>query len=636
MKLFAILPPLEAVAENKLEQGTPLSLEELLKISIFQGVPKPLLEKNLGAVVLRRFRKGEVICREGEQGSTAFYILTGTAQVMIKTPFAHLKTKSTSRWGHLFSKMTSLFVNKRDDPRAQDTIAYIPIDAPVDLSYQDPVATLKIGDLFGEMTCLSFYPRSATVVAGESCEMLEMLQNVLQICQRNPTFKKQLDDNYRERALVTHMKSVPLFKTVSDDYLKQLKAKVTLVSYEPGTVICSEGDTADALYLVRIGFVKVTKAFPGGEMVLSYLPRGSFFGEMGLLGYVQDERRRSLRVPVHIPAKLTLKDQTDPIDVTVADLSNHGALLKTDHPIATNQGLLQFTISIEGTITRVQVQIRRTMESEDSATTIGVEFENMNELQATQIRQIYQKSSTTGVRSASCTALDHVELVRVGFEEMRTMMKLFPSVQEQMKKAAENRESANRYLMSVPRDVPLDDFLDHGLIQAQNLLILDLSKCTRCDACTEACAATHDGVTRLVREGLRYDNYLVATSCRQCMDPLCMVGCPVGSIRRKDSLEIIIEDWCIGCGLCARNCPYGNINMHPFEALEEDHKNPGVMKPVVKKKATTCDLCTDLPEPSCVYACPHDAAHRVDPKSFFGFQGSTPEGVSVSNLETTK
>jgi Fe-S-cluster-containing dehydrogenase component len=31
-------------------------------------------------------------------------------------------------------------------------------------------------------------------------------------------------------------------------------------------------------------------------------------------------------------------------------------------------------------------------------------------------------------------------------------------------------------------------------------------------------------------------------------------------------------------------------------------------------KATTCDLCQSLGaghEPSCVYACPHDAAHRM-------------------------
>jgi Fe-S-cluster-containing hydrogenase component 2 len=154
-------------------------------------------------------------------------------------------------------------------------------------------------------------------------------------------------------------------------------------------------------------------------------------------------------------------------------------------------------------------------------------------------------------------------------------------------------------------------------MEAQSLLVLDLQKCTRCDACVNACADAHDGVTRLVRDGLRFEQYLIATSCRQCRDPLCMVGCPVGSIRRRNSLEVIIEDWCIGCGLCARNCPYGNINLHPFEVENDDPDRTGHGKAVVKQKATSCDLCTNLEEPSCVYACPHDAAHRVDPKIFF-------------------
>jgi len=71
--------------------------------------------------------------------------------------------------------------------------------------------------------------------------------------------------------------------------------------------------------------------------------------------------------------------------------------------------------------------------------------------------------------------------------------------------------------------------------------VLDLQKCTRCDACVNACADAHDGVTRLIRDGLRFDQYLVATSCRQCRDPLCMVGCPVGSIRRRNSLEVLLK-----------------------------------------------------------------------------------------------
>ena len=110
----------------------------------------------------------------------------------------------------------------------------------------------------------------------------------------------------------------------------------------------------------------------------------------------------------------------------------------------------------------------------------------------------------------------------------------------------------NRERLSVVQSVPLDNFLAQGLMEAQSLLLLDLDSCTRCDACVRACADAHDGVTRLMREGLRFDHYLVATSCRQCLDPLCMVGCPVGSIRRRNSLEVIIEDWCIGCGLCAK------------------------------------------------------------------------------------
>jgi Fe-S-cluster-containing hydrogenase component 2 len=160
--------------------------------------------------------------------------------------------------------------------------------------------------------------------------------------------------------------------------------------------------------------------------------------------------------------------------------------------------------------------------------------------------------------------------------------------------------------------VPLGEFLKQGLFNAQSLLLLDLEKCTRCDECTKACADVHDGVTRLIREGLRFDKYLVASSCRSCLDPYCMVGCPVGSIRRRSTREIIIEDWCIGCGKCADNCPYGNINMHPFEELRDDPAQPGHKVAVFQQKATVCDLCAGLDgQPSCVYACPHDAAHRM-------------------------
>ncbi len=216
-------------------------------------------------------------------------------------------------------------------------------------------------------------------------------------------------------------------------------------------------------------------------------------------------------------------------------------------------------------------------------------------------------------RIATCSALDHVDLVKLSGEAFQEVLDQFPEVRRQVVELAIKRLEDNAATLYQIENLPLAEFLSQGLMNAQSLLVLDLEKCTRCDECTKACADTHDGVTRLIREGLRFDKYLVASSCRSCLDPYCMVGCPVNSIRRLNSREIIIEDWCIGCGKCADSCPYGNINMHSEdEKLVDDPANPGKKVAVVQQKATTCDLCRDVDgQPSCVYACPHDAAHRM-------------------------
>jgi CRP-like cAMP-binding protein/flavoprotein len=486
--------------------GEPVDVEELLQLSYFQKVSGTFLELNKNAIVRRHFKKGEIVCREGEYGSTAFYILEGQADVFLSTPMAHVKTQGGAT-GFL-SKLSSRLLGRHQERREEEGERHsIPIDGPVDLPYDNPVATLQVGDLFGEMTCMSLYPRSATVRAATDCVMLEMLRNVLDIIQRNKTLKAQLDANYKKRALDDHLRSVPMFASLTQEFIDLLRHKVELVRYGQGDIICRQGDIADNFYLVRLGFVKVSEPHPGGELVLAYLGRGGYFGEIGLLG--------------------------------------------------------------------------------------------------------------EGRRTATCTALDHVELVRIHAEEFSQMMDQFPEVRQSLETLAYERTEQNRQRLVTATSMPLDNFLAQGLMEAQSLLVLDLERCTRCDACVRACADAHDGVTRLIREGQRFDKYLVATSCRHCRDPLCMVGCPVGSIRRRNSLEVIIEDWCIGCGLCAKNCPYGNINMHPFNVLEQDPQMPARQKAVVKYKATSCDLCIEHEEPSCVYACPHDAAHRVEPNEFF-------------------
>jgi CRP-like cAMP-binding protein/formate hydrogenlyase subunit 6/NADH:ubiquinone oxidoreductase subunit I len=494
------------VVKSHLE-GDTVDPTFLTGLPVFENVSGTFLGLNRNAIVERRFKAGEIICREGEFGATAFYIVDGMAEVYLASPIAHVKTEGGAR-GFL-SKLTSLLTSRDEDGRNEEsTRSYIPIDASVDLPYRSPIAELGPGELFGEMTCMSYYPRSATVRAKTDCTMLEMLRNVLDIMQRNKTFREQLDRTYKKRALDSHLRSVPVLAPLTADFIDHLREHVELLRFQPGQVICSQGEVADSFYLVRLGFVKVSQHRPGGDIVQAYLARGSYFGEMAFL--------------------------------------------------------------------------------------------------------------TGTPRMATCTALDHVEVVRIPGDDFQLMLDRFPDIRRKLETESAEHVEQNRQRDAQVADVSMDQFLSQGLMEAQSLLILDLDRCTRCDQCVRACADAHDGVSRLIREGLRFDRYLVATSCRQCRDPLCMVGCPVGSIRRRNSLEVIIEDWCIGCGQCANNCPYGNINMHPFPVEIDDLLHPGRTVASVKVKATSCDLCLGHAEPSCVYACPHDAAHRVNPPEFFG------------------
>ena len=528
---------------EKLTTGEPMSIDQLIEyLPALKEVARAQLENwAKGAAVLHRFRKGEIVCEEGEFGSTAYYIVSGTVDIFINNPLAHLRTRpQTGLFGRSFKRMKSFLTDDNEDRRAEaGQRRFIGIDANVDLPMHRPLAQLGPGDLFGEMTCRTYQPRSATVQARETCVMVEMLRVILDMLVGNrqvseaskatskvkmPTFKgtsfkTELENKYRERSLNNHLRSVPLFATVNEEFLEHLKENVELASYNQGQVICQEGDDADAFFLIRSGMVRVAQTMPGGEMVRTYLSRGDYFGEIGLLRAIK--------------------------------------------------------------------------------------------------------------RTATCSALDAVDVVKIPAGEFNLMLEKFPDVRAQLEPVASARLAADQQ-KNIPAGLHLDDFLNQGLFEAQNLLLIDLDNCTRCDACVRACATAHEGVSRLLRDGLRYEHFLVATACRSCRDPLCMTQCPVGSIRRKENLEIIIEDWCIGCGKCAELCPYGNINMHPLEVIKEVKTEvksktegaPPTVKIEKKKttayKANTCDLCTQLSTPSCVYACPHDAAKRVDPQRFFG------------------
>ena len=55
------------------------------------------------------------------------------------------------------------------------------------------------------------------------------------------------------------MRSVPIFASLTEEFIDSLRDQVELIRYNKGDVICRQGELADAFYLVRIGFVKVSE-----------------------------------------------------------------------------------------------------------------------------------------------------------------------------------------------------------------------------------------------------------------------------------------------------------------------------------------------------------------------------------------
>ncbi len=190
--------------------------------------------------------------------------------------------------------------------------------------------------------------------------------------------------------------------------------------------------------------------------------------------------------------------------------------------------------------------------------------------------------------------------------------------------------------------------------------MIDLDKCIHCNECEEACERRH-GHSRMNRKGMIIGNISIATACRQCQDPVCML-CSRAGIARYPNGEVFITESCIGCGICAERCPYGAISIVEIEDKSGERpswqrfsefftKGAGKERarktlPVVsvaaaggnyvapgpfdisqsrnsydelrKKVAIKCDLCAGYGDQACVQACPTGAAIRIQPIKFFG------------------
>ncbi|MGH8596542.1 MAG: NAD(P)-binding domain-containing protein, partial [Gammaproteobacteria bacterium] len=145
----------------------------------------------------------------------------------------------------------------------------------------DPSKTIPLGSgkFFGEMSLISGRRRSATIVAGANCVLIETPRRSMnKLIQSVEAVRREIDEVFLLRAI--RMQIAP---EVPEDELIEVVKTAHLRQYNAGDVLFKAGDRADYLHLIRSGSVTVSHEIGGRDVVIAYLPSGNYVGELALL-----------------------------------------------------------------------------------------------------------------------------------------------------------------------------------------------------------------------------------------------------------------------------------------------------------------------------------------------------------------
>ena len=401
----------------------------------------------------------------------------------------------------------------------------------VDPRDRSKVVPIGAGSIFGEVGLISGRRRGATVRAGEDAIVVEISRlAALKLMSQVPAAKRAITRISIERQLLQMFGS-----GLTPEDLTEVIETAEVKAVKAGDTIIAEGEEGYDIFVIRQGSMVVEKTIGGRPVFLSYLPAGSYVGEMALI----DGGRRTATVRAAIKSEV---------------------------------------IRLDGDA------FRRLLAREPDL------------MAKAEIDMAGRKAINS--------------LIEEKKDEFGGVVDMYSSVASFL--------------------------VENGIGEATDVLLIDEKLCVGCDNCEKACADSHEGLSRLNREaGKTYAHLHVPTSCRHCEHPHCMADCPPNAIHRGADGEVFIDDTCIGCGNCQRNCPYGVIRMEkvpprkpPLLSWLMFGFGPGPGEPPKKwtekrvsaetpKKAIKCDMCAGIKGgPACVRACPTGAAIRVSPEQF--------------------
>jgi len=506
---------------------------------------------------IRRFRKGEIIVRQGDYGTSAFLILSGEVRVVLKPdlppsvlgrqpPVKKGIVRTLAQlWSSLRPPESFQRAQLRQDARVgarqgeNEEVRVFLQDLPRVLNEHRTEAMIS-GDFFGEIAALSRMPRTSTIFCDSSeAELVEIRwQGLRDLMKCDDALRTHINKIYRERALASYLRATPLFRHLSKEQLDQLAAQVEFATYgdydwsgeykrlakagsvrpEKEPVITQEGDYPNGVVLVRAGFARVSQKFGTGERTLNYIGAGHFFGVR--------EIAHNWRTP------------------------------------------------------------RETVNSQFTLRAIGY----------------------THLLIVPTSAMEQIVLPSLPKSELPDPVA--PTTDESTDVSDENLlQPASQ---KVGGDV-LEFLTENRFFNGTATMVIDLDRCTRCDDCVRACASTHDNNPRFLRHGPSHGRLMIANACMHCADPVCMIGCPTGAIHRESfGGQVTINPvTCIGCKACANNCPYDAIRMVDIRDENGEFMLGEDLKPIAK--ATKCDLCVENHGgPACERACPHGALERMN------------------------